>query len=237
MDLAALSVPELKSVLKGRKLTVGGNKADLSTRLEGALEQQPLTGAELSALLRQRGMPYSGNRTTLIQRLMGEEKAGKSGGIKQRNGSNGAPGTGGAKRKNDSDGGSRKKIKVEEGNDNMVKTKTPKTIQEKVYRIIDDSEDYLGLPSVKKLMISRFGGNEKSGKLVTKAINSLLAEGRLMKVGGKYCTGEESVAHVNATRDVMKRRFRSQCLDCPYCGYLGLVDQLTSRQRPGGCVR
>lgn len=88
-DLKSLKVDQLKAILRKKKMKLSGRKADLVARLVGkevisnededvAIDESEeglskLTVAQLKKRLRLNDLPVSGNKTELIERLMGRE--------------------------------------------------------------------------------------------------------------------------------------------------------------------
>ena len=87
-DYSALTVRELRSLLKERGLPASGKKSKLITRLENGAAKELLDGVgvvgvaedydgktvkELSKLLREKGLPVSGKKSKLIKRLRASE--------------------------------------------------------------------------------------------------------------------------------------------------------------------
>jgi len=82
-DLAALTVPDLKALLKAKKQRVGGKKADLVARAAalaaGKSRQQALnmlTIPALKAILRARYQKVSGKKAVLVGRILSGEGLG-----------------------------------------------------------------------------------------------------------------------------------------------------------------
>jgi len=88
-DLKSLKVDQLKAILRKKKMKLSGRKADLVARLKGqevisnededvAIDESEeglskLTVVQLKERLRLNDLPVSGNKTELIERLMGRE--------------------------------------------------------------------------------------------------------------------------------------------------------------------